>query len=401
MATSPARMEREGTRSPGQVLAAAVAAARSRAGARPGASRCGMRGARCGPRARSSGQPACSRWRSFGRRAPTRSSSTRPALHERRSGRSATCSSRRPPAGTPSGTSRSRTTATSSRRAPRSSRFIRCSRASAGCPARLDAARRRARVSLAALRWWRCTCCTGWPTLELGREHARAGRCCWSRCFPTAFFFSAVYSESLFLALSVGRGLRRAAGATGRGPGVLGRAGGVDAQRRRAGRRPDRAALSLRAARRPAGARRARVAPALPGARRPRVGRARAGRPASRSSATCSGGPASRWRPSTRRTSGSATSRGRSAGAWDGVVAAVRRRPPARLRARATHVYFTAGGRGPVRRRAAQPRRRRLPRASRSWRPVGALRRLPLAYGAYALVAARAAALLPGLAASR
>ena len=213
-------------------------------------------------------------------------------------------------------------------------------------------------------------CCTGSPSSSWARA-PRAARSGASRCFPMAFFRSAVYSESLFLALSVGAvyaarterwawagGARRRSAAATRSAGVLLVVPlvllHVDAHGWR--RRSSLAWLGAGAARARGVLRRARA-----GGRRP-AGAVRA-----------------------PRTCGSARSPGRS---WAPGTAPWRRgtarasSPPARAsactsrRGRRRH-----GGVAP------QPRAVRVPRRSRCPRSSASPRRLPLAYVAYAVAA--------------
>ena len=204
--------------------------------------------------------------------------------------------------------------------------------------------------------------------LELGPEAAR-----WTvwalALFPMSFFLSAVYTESLFLLLSVGAVY---AARTGRWAwaGVLGGLAAAHAQRRARARRGARPAVAPAA--RPA-RRAARVARAGPAPRR-------------RRSARCwrSAAP-TRWRRSTRRRCGSARSPGPFAGLWDGAVAAVDGVRQL-LHGPAPPVYFAPAGGDPL--RVARLNLMLFAFALLAIPAlVGALRRLRPAYGAYALAA--------------
>ena len=220
-----------------------------------------------------------------------------------------------------SGSWRSRRTATATARARRSSRCTRCSlavgghrdrgrRSSAGALA-LDGARRRSRSR----------CCTGSSRSTTAAAVAR-GAVLATAFLPMSFFLSAVYSESLFLALSVGAVY---AARTDRWAwaGVARRPGGGDAQRGRRAARAARAHLVGRASAPPARAR-----PALAGAR---AGRRRRVLPV----------PVGvRRRPAgaVRGAGGLVPrrSRARSLGAWDGARRRLAGRAPAPVRRRAS-----------------------------------------------------------------
>ena len=184
--------------------------------------------------------------------------------------------------------------------------------------------------------------------LELGRE--RAGPALLLLCvFPASFFFGAPYSESLFLLASVGAFWAGAQRAGGCGPAL---AGGAAAATRSAGLlllvplaylyffgpredRPPDAARERRSLR-PA----YRLRPMSPGCSSSRSG-SRSTPPTSASST------ASRSRSRPRRTSGTASSAGRSVGAWDGLSAAF---DGARqlLSGKRDPVYFEQAARRPV-----------------------------------------------------
>ena len=221
---------------------------------------------------------------------------------------------------------------------------------------------------------------------------------------PMAFFFSAVYSESLYLALSVGLFWSARAGPLGAGRRARRRwrrrpaAPGSCCCCRRSmlylyGPREDRAAGPPRAAR---GA--ARLRPRYRAARR-RALAARWSRPASRCSRSASRSPAAtRSRRSTPRRSGSGTSRGRT---WRcGTGCARPSRAPASCSPSSARTSTSRRAGQPDRRGRAQPDAARLParrgaRGRRCPAPAAArLRRLRARR-------ARAAALLPRRAASR
>ena len=79
----------------------------------------------------------------------------------------------------------------------------------------------------------RWCCCTGWCCSTSARTIAETTVMLIAFC-PVAFFFSAVYTESLFLALSVGCDLRRAPRALAAGGPARRPCGGVAQRRRRA-----------------------------------------------------------------------------------------------------------------------------------------------------------------------
>ena len=331
---------------------------------------------RIAPAGLGAARPAGARGRGGRPRAP-RTSTRRGRC--RRSARRWTRSWRPRRAGTRSGTWRSRTPATAA--APARAAFfplypllVRAALGSRGSPlvgGVVDLVR--------GVRRRRSCCCTGSTALELGPEAARPAVLALA-LFPGSLCFSAVYSEALFLAALGRRGLRGAHRALGVGRGAR-RAGA----RRRAARacccscRWRCCGSGARARRRCATARGWRSCP--PAWRRSAAYLALAGddalAPLHAQDALVS-----------RR------SRARSSGVWDGAVAALD----------GARQLLSAAAAGLLRARRAATR-------SRSARHnlvlfaflvlavpavVGALRRLPLAYGAYARGRARAAAVLSG-----
>ena len=268
--------------------------------------------------------------------------------------RPATCSSRRSRAGTPSGISRSPAAATATARARRSSRCIRSSSRLAGAP--LGSALVGGALASTALLGVALVLLHRLVALDHDRAVARNAVLV-TALFPMSFFFSAVYSESLFLALSVGAvyAARRERWALG---GRARRARRGDAQRGRAAARAAADPLPVGHAARCAGA------PRRPRARRA-VARARAAR-ARRVLRLPRRSPATtRWRRFTPRRSGFAPSPGPFVGAWDGVVAGVAGRAPAAVR-RARPGLLHGRRRRSVRRRAPQHRAARVARADAS-----------------------------------
>ena len=284
--------------------------------------------------------------------------------HATRSARPATRSSRRSRAGTASGTSRSRTTATGRRPAPRRVLpAVSAARPRGRHGRRLAARRRHARLAR-LLRGRARRCCTGWPRSSSARRPR--GRRCWRwRCSPAR-------SSSRRSTARRCSSRCRSAASTPRAP-AAGRGRGA-----RGARRARRAApgvllvvpLALLWLAR-AGERRARATPR--------------GSRSSRSASPRSRGPRARRRRRARALP-------RAGHLVPPLRRAVRRRVgrhDARALARRSHHLgdpARAGGRRAV----------RLPRARacRWWSAT--LRRLPLAYGAYVARGARAAAVLSG-----
>ena len=279
------------------------------------------------------------------------------------------------------------------RGARRSSRSTRCCVAR-GRRGRCGSAARRGRRSCR----WRASASRS-PPAPAGRARARRdGRAqtVWAaaRSSRRRFFFSAVYSESLFLALSVGAVLRRADAAAGRGRACSARSAPRPAARAccsscRSRSCGSRGRDGRAAARGDAAVDRARARPGLAALLR----------------ATSRSAAATRSRRSRAGRRGSATSRGRSPALWDGARRRLGRRAPARHGSRDARV-LRRGRRRPVRRRAPQPRAVRVPRCAvvatgRRAAPAAArLRRLrvaalalPLSYPVGAAAADVAAAL--------
>ena len=208
-----------------------------------------------------------------------------------------------------------------------------------------------------------------------------------------AFFFSAVYSESLYLALSVGLFWRARHGRWAC-VGVLGALAGATRSTGLVlllpalliylyGPREDRAAGLARGSARGCGARlrpRYRLRRDAAVARAAARGRRRCTAPTSRSPA------AMRSRRFTPRRSGGGTSRAPSSASGTDLRAAFEGARQL-LSFQRHHVYFPTAGGSPFVDRRAQPDAARLPARARSRRSSASLRRLPLAYGAYVLAA--------------
>ena len=204
--------------------------------------------------------------------------------------------------------------------------------------------------------------------LELGRARRNAAVAI-TGALPHGLLLPAVYSEALFLALSLGRSSPHGsvAGHGRASPAALAAARAA----RECSPAPARGALPPGAGGPPAPRRRVAGARARGLARLPRL-------PGDRRRATRSPRCAS-------RSSGSATSPGPSWASWDGAVAAW---DGARqlLSGSRSPMYFTPGGGRPVRGGRPQPHALRLP-CLRAVATVGALRRLPRAYGLYCVAA--------------